>query len=111
VIVLKHANKYGLPLFVVYGHVAFFVSVGSTVRKGQVIGRIVPSYPSYNAGQLLLHLHLGCYIGLNFPTSGWGYSDSLTGWKATALSGWRTTSGCGLSCDAGRVFNRQNRSR
>ena len=65
VIVVKHVDKFGNPFFAVYGHLT--LSVGASVKKGEVIGKIASFY---NKGVFLPHLHFGIYTGATFPTQG-----------------------------------------
>lgn len=75
--VVEHVNRQGQRFFSIYGHMTPMMKAGVRVTKGQQIGTI---HQFTNGGQKLPHLHLGIYIGPQFPTSGWGYSTSLANW-------------------------------
>lgn len=76
VIVIKHQDNNGKYFYAIYGHINRN-SIGSSVIEGQKLGT-VRSFT--NGGVSVPHLHFGIYTGATFPTSGWGYSSSLTNW-------------------------------
>ena len=80
-IIIKHTQ---LPnvcsvknFFAIYGHLNRWLSVGTTVTKGQVIGTI-RSFS--NGGVACPHLHFGIYTGSTIPHKPLGYRTDLYGY-------------------------------
>lgn len=81
-IIVKHysdsdvlsSNKF----FAVYGHLSRWVSIGATVKKGQVIGTI---REFSNDSVSCPHLHFGVYTGSVMPITQLGYNASLLGYN------------------------------
>lgn len=84
VIIIKHQNNYGHYYYTVYGHIYRNLNYNSSgqpgeyVVKGQEIGTI---RPFTNGSASCPHLHYGININSVFPSSGWGYSTSLSDWR------------------------------
>lgn len=99
---IKHTLHDGSPVYVLYGHTAFWWTDRSATRNGiftfncaygvipqravaagEVIGNTAPFY---NGGKLATHLHLSVFKPNRLangqyatpPSSGWGYSDTWT---------------------------------
>jgi murein DD-endopeptidase MepM/ murein hydrolase activator NlpD len=84
VIIIRHKDKNGNYFYAVYGHLNRLIKdnytgqPGEFVSQGQIIGTI---RSFYNGDNFWPHIHLGIYVGSNFPTVGWGYSSDHTYWR------------------------------
>jgi murein DD-endopeptidase MepM/ murein hydrolase activator NlpD len=99
---IKHTLQDGSPIYVLYGHTAFWWTNRSTTKNGRftfscdygvinqrpvAAGEVIGyTAPFYNGGQLATHLHLSVFKPNRLsngqyaipPSSGWGYSDTWT---------------------------------
>jgi hypothetical protein len=99
---IRHTLQDGSPIYVLYGHTAFWWTDRSGIRNGRftfscdygvipqravAAGEVIGSTaPFYNGGKLATHLHLSVFKPNRLsngqyatpPASGWGYSDVWT---------------------------------
>ena len=84
VIIIRHKDKNGNYFYAVYGHLNRLIKDNDTGQPGEFVsqGQIIGTIRSfYNGDNFWPHIHLGIYVGSNFPTVGWGYSSDHTYWR------------------------------
>jgi murein DD-endopeptidase MepM/ murein hydrolase activator NlpD len=78
-IIIRHQYQHNASsnkdFFGIYGHLDRWIEVGSSVKRGQVIGTI-RSFT--NSKTSCPHLHFGVYTGSVMPIDHLGYNKSLT---------------------------------
>ncbi|MCK9210958.1 MAG: peptidoglycan DD-metalloendopeptidase family protein [Ignavibacteriaceae bacterium] len=79
--ILKCKTSQQKQFFIVIGHLKrnLDLQVGDTIQAATFLGEI-SDYISAD-GTHDPHLHLGCYLGSEFPLSGWGYQDDTLDWE------------------------------